>query len=176
KGSAIDRIAAATAPLALLWAWVVQDAPWLPDRLPLLLVLAGPLRWAVAPAAIAGLVFRRVPVIDWTKTPRRRTVFAASLILYLIFGLRSARAIGPAGDEPHYLIIAQSLLADGDLQIENNHRNQEYRSFYTAGELRPDYMRRGANGRIYSIHAPGLPALLLPAYALGGYRAVVAIL
>src|SRR5438552_5661100 len=70
KGSAIDRIAAATAPLALLWAWVVPYAPWLPDRLPLLLVLAGPLRWAIAAAAIAGVVFRRVPVVDWTKTPR----------------------------------------------------------------------------------------------------------
>ena len=32
-----------------------------------------------------------------------------------------AHAIGPGGDEPHYLVIAHSLLADGDLQIENNH-------------------------------------------------------
>ena len=27
----------------------------------------------------------------------------------------------PAGDEPHYLVIAQSLWRDGDLKIENNH-------------------------------------------------------
>jgi hypothetical protein len=34
-------------------------------------------------------------------------------------------------------------------------------------------VRRGRDGRIYSIHAPGLPALVLPAFALGGYRGVV---
>ena len=45
----------------------------------------------------------------------------------------------PSGDEPHYLIITQSLLKDHDLRIENNHRNGDYRAYY-AGELpKPDY-------------------------------------
>ena len=30
----------------------------------------------------------------------------------------------PSGDEPHYLIITQSLLKDGDLRIENNHQQR----------------------------------------------------
>ena len=33
-----------------------------------------------------------------------------------------------------------------------------------------------ANGEIYSIHAPGLSALVAPAFALGGYRGVVFLL
>ena len=37
-------------------------------------------------------------------------------------------------------------------------------------------MKRGQNGQIYSIHAPGLSALLLPAYAAAGYRGAVAFL
>ena len=164
-------------PLCLLWVWAVPYLPWLPDRLPLLLVLAGPVRWAVACAAMvwaahAGGVWR------WRgwgglPAPGRRTLFGLSLALYLLFGSLSSRAIGPGGDEPHYLVIAHSLLADGDLKIENNHQRADYRRFF-GGQLRPDYLARGQDGEIYSIHAPGLPALLLPAYAAAGYGGAVA--
>ena len=34
-------------------------------------------------------------------------------------------------------------------------------------------MRRGRNGADLLIHAPGVPALVLPAFAIGGYRGVV---
>ena len=37
-------------------------------------------------------------------------------------------------------------------------------------------MRRGQNGEIYSIHAPGLPAVLLPAYAIAGYAGALVIM
>ena len=78
----------------------------------------------------------------------------------------------PSGDEPHYLVIAESLLRDGDLRIENNHASRGYLA-YVDGELKPDYLRRGRDGQIYSIHAPGLPALVLPAFAAAGYPGVV---
>ncbi len=77
----------------------------------------------------------------------------------------------PGGDEPHYLIITQSLLNDGDLRIENNHQQRDYLA-YTAQALKPDYLRRGRDGAIYSIHAPGLPAAVLPAFAIAGYAGV----
>jgi hypothetical protein len=81
----------------------------------------------------------------------------------------------PTGDEPHYLVITQSLLRDHDLKIENNHRRGDYREYYS-GDLRPDYLRRGADGEIYSVHAPGLAVLVAPAFALFGYPGVVACL
>src|SRR5262249_17521186 len=40
----------------------------------------------------------------------------------------------------------------------------------------PDYLRRGVNGEIYSIHAPGLAVLIAPAMWLFGYPGVVAFL
>ena len=45
-------------------------------------------------------------------------------------------------------MITESLLRDRDLQIENNHRRGDYRSFFP-GDLRPDFLARGQNGRIY---------------------------
>jgi hypothetical protein len=81
----------------------------------------------------------------------------------------------PAGDEPHYLVITQSLFLDHDLRIENNHQRRDYESYY-AGDLPMHYLKTGADGQVYSVHSPGLPALILPAFALAGYRGVVAFL
>ena len=105
-----------------------------------------------------------------------RPLLAAALaaVIYLLAGWQLS-AFLPAGDEPHYLVIADSLRYDGDLKIENNHRARHYLEYFP-GEMKPDYLRRGVDGQIYSIHAPGLPALLLPAYALFGYRGAVAFL
>ena len=165
------------APLSLLWLWAVPFVPWIPDRLPLLLMLSGPVRWIVPAAAVLGVA----RTIGWLpenalsvdRLPGRRAVFLGSLGLFLTFGLMQARAFGPGGDEPHYLIIVDSLLNDGDLQIENNHLQGDYRAYFRGSQLRPDYLARGSNGEIYSIHAPGLPILLAPAYAAGGYLGAV---
>ena len=172
-----DRVVATAAPLALLWLWAVPFVPWIPDRLPLLLVLSGPVRWVVASVAVLGAARTVwwVPEggLSLDRLPGRRAVFLVSLGLFLAFGLMQARAFGPGGDEPHYLVIVDSLLKDGDLQIENNHLQGDYRAYFRGSQLRPDYLARGSNGAIYSIHAPGLPILLAPAYAAGGYLGAV---
>src|SRR4029453_1396812 len=82
-------------------------------------------------------------------------------------GARAISGMAPTGDEPHYLILTQSLLKDGDLRIENNHAQRDYDEYYP-GALRPHSQVRGRDGQIYSIHAPGMPALLVPAFAAGG--------
>jgi hypothetical protein len=171
SGRASALLARTVAPLAILWLWALPFLPWLPDRLPGLLILAGPVRWVLAGAAAYGVGASWIASHGWhLATPSRfgRTaVFLISLALYAVLGLQSLASVGLGGDEPHYLVIAHSLLVDHDLQIENNHTQRDYGRFY-AGNLKPDYLRRGQNGAIYSIHAPGLPVLLLPGYALAG--------
>ena len=165
------------APGALLWIWAIPFLPWVGDRFPLLLILAGPLRWLIALAAVASLLYRWCRLRGWTFTsaglPGRKTAFILSLAIYIVLGLRSLSVLGLGGDEPHYLVITHSLLVDHDLKIENNHARGDYRAFF-GGDLRPDYLQRGTNGAIYSIHAPGLSALLLPGYAMAGSAGAVA--
>ncbi len=106
--------------------------------------------------------------------PTARAPWLAALLSLLIFGgaWAVARPRLPSGDEPHYLVITQSLLRDGDLRIENNHQAHQYLDYYE-GELRPDFRRRGLDRQIYSIHAPGVSGLVAPAFALAGYPGAV---
>ncbi len=165
-----------------LLAAVVFVLPWIPGTtVPAFLIFTGPVAWLwwgligvgclvagpiPAPAAVTGLL----------RDPRRAPWVAGALVAVV----SSLAAVNiqewlPGGDEPHYLVITQSLMRDGDLQIENNHKNGDYLAYYPS-ELPPDYLRRGTNRQIYSIHAPGLSALVIPAFALGGYAGVVAFL
>ena len=168
---ALPVLARVLAPLLLLWLWVLPYLPWLTTELPLLLLLAGPLRWVVAATAVAGVVWAardqgqlRWPGWRWSA---RRFVIAASLVVFIGVGHYVKRVQGFGGDEPHYLVVTHSLYADQDLRIENNHESRDYASFHSA-ELPMHYLARGRDGIVYSIHAPGLPALMMPAYAVAG--------
>jgi hypothetical protein len=109
-------------------------------------------------------------------SPRRGAVGAGILAAAAYsLGAWAVAPQHPVGDEPHYLVITQSLLRDHDLKIENNHRQGDYLAYFP-NPLKPDYLRRGTDGEIYSVHAPGLPALVAPVFALGGYVGVVSAL
>ena len=179
SGRPLRTLARLLAPVLLLWLWVVPYLPWLPTEVPLLLLLAGPMRWMVAGFALVGCVAVAVETgqlrpgtLRW---PGRGFVFAASLVVFLGVGHYVKQAQGFGSDEPHYLVITHSLLADRDLRIENNHQNGDYLDFH-AGELPMHYLARGRDGVIYSIHSSGLPALLLPAYAVAGHWGALAMM
>ena len=173
--AALARLSAAAA--APLWLPLVSVLPWVPVALPPSALLAvGPLGQILAVCcALACVIAARVDQAR-PATARVRPAIAV-VLLAALFGV-SAWWVSPripGGDEPHYLIITQSLLADGDLRIEDNHRRREYAP-YVEGQLKPDYLRRGRDGAIYSIHAPGVSALVLPAFAVAGYPGAVAML
>ena len=161
--------------LAPAWLLALVVAPWIPLPLPsAVLVWSGPLAigvwictltiWTAACGVRPAALMQRV----------RRPVVLAGVLAAVVYGF-AAFHVGPAipaGDEPHYLVITQSLLRDRDLRIENNHRRGDYRTYFD-GDLRPDFLRRGRDGEIYSIHAPGLPVLVAPAFAIAGYHGVL---
>lgn len=159
---------------ALLWL------PYLPGPVPaVFLVWQGPLEGVVWIGIVAGLS-AKLPLSRWRPAARAvsdpRTapwLAGGALAVVALAAFGSVRPVLPGGDEPHYLVITQSLLLDGDLRIENNHTRGDYLSYF-AGRLRPDFMRRGADGQIYSIHSPGVSALVLPGFALAGYLGAVA--
>lgn len=76
-----------------------------------------------------------------------------------------------AGDEPHYLLAAQSLAFDGDLDVANDYRSRERtRRIVKAFPL--ETFRHAADlngsGKLRPLHGVGLSVLLAPAVGLGG--------
>ncbi len=164
---------------APLWLALVAWLPWIPGPIPAaFLIFDGPLACVVVVLAAALVIGRALAsAVPTFRVGVRGHLAIAFAVAATASGLTAWRLapILPDGDEPHYLVITQSLLSDGDLQIENNHRQGDY-LIYADRDLKPDYLKRGQNGQIYSIHAPGLSALVLPAFAAGGYPGVVVFL
>jgi hypothetical protein len=106
-----------------------------------------------------------------TAAPGWRRELALVALGFGFFALLGRYLPGPAGaqgDEPHYLLIAHSLLGDGDVDLADEYDQREYRPFF-GGTLQAHTSPASPRGVLYEVHTPGLPALLLPAYALGGY-------
>ncbi|OFW39977.1 MAG: hypothetical protein A3J29_19865 [Acidobacteria bacterium RIFCSPLOWO2_12_FULL_67_14b] len=174
-------LSALVLPLFALVVLVLPFAPWIPDRWPALQALSGPMG-ALVWIAVAGLqlwVLWQARLITpraierWTLARVTAAIFVATVTLSATAAWRLTRTpVFPGGDEPHYLVIAQSLWRDGDLKIENNHTRGDYREYFDR-DLAPHYLTRGADREIYSIHPIGMPVLLAPVYGAGGYDAVV---
>ena len=164
--------AIAVSPLLLLFL------PWLPFPVPAAFLIwtgaLGSLVWIAVAIALSRVAARGRHL---TLFGRARPGVLPGVLAAVVFALAAFHASPaiPGGDEPHYLVITQSLLSDGDLKIENNHQRGDYRAYFP-GDLNPDSIRRGRNGAVYSIHAPGVPAIVLPAFAIGGYHGVVVFL
>ncbi len=154
---------------------LVSTMPWWPVPMPTSALLwTGPLAWvpvgAACLVAIGSGPIGRLGRALGAHVAGRGARLAGVLTLGL--GITTLAVVDPrvpGGDEPHYLVITQSLLRDGDLRIENNHLARDYAAYF-GGALRPDYINRGQDGEIYSIHAPGVSALVLPAFAAFGLR------
>jgi hypothetical protein len=146
----------------------------------LLAGLRGPLAafvLALAAGTLAAPALGRALAPVWGRLARASdwALLALGIVVLVPVGLRYASTLQATGDEPHYLIMAQSLWRDGDLDLANNYEAGDWRE-YTPGPLLPHYGAPRRDGRPFPAHSPGLPVLLAPFYALGGRAACVVVL
>ena len=100
-----------------------------------------------------------------------------TLLLWLLLFAAYAATIGLnafgtseyAGAEPHHLLIAESIVEDGDFDLRNQYAARAYEDFYPC-ELRAQ--GRETEGRLHEPYGIGFAAFIAPAYALGGAKAV----
>lgn len=142
------------------------------------------------PFSLAGIVFLQaiflfrlnssqrekkssIDAVSISKRPRinrSQASFFVFLIPLIVYILLASGLVFPAhpitGDEPHYLIITESLLNDGDINLFNNYEDRDYLRFYPG--LMDSHAYNGKKGAAYqySRHLPGLAVLMIPACAL----------
>ena len=102
----------------------------------------------------------------------RRSMRRTLALWFVLFGAYAATlgldAFGDSdygGDEPHYLLAAESLMDDGDVDVRDEYAGRAYRDFYPY-----ELERHGeeTEGRLNEPHGIGFPLFILPAYAVGG--------
>jgi hypothetical protein len=103
---------------------------------------------------------------------RRRLIILSFIAILLINGgvlLMTSQGKSFGGDEPHYLLMAHSLIMDGDLDLANNYQNADFKAYMPpqVSRLEPHTAPVKKGGGLYSFHSPGIAILLLPFYALG---------
>ena len=86
-------------------------------------------------------------------------VYAATLPTDTVRGARYA------GDEPHHLLAAESLVADRDVDLTDQYAQRAYASFAPAGL---DPVGTPTLGRLHEPYAVGLALAIAPAVALSG--------
>ena len=161
-----------TGELDPLFAAALGIAIWLPgvfQHFPFAAAFSGPFLDILLLSSVANVIWRLVQIAkptfgSWNAVRVGLVLFAT----YLTLGFSVARSVGLSGDEPHYLLMTYSLLHDGDLEVENNYSDEDYRAFY-GGRIGPHL----GHGSRYSVHGIGLPVLLLPGFALAGLAGVL---
>jgi len=98
---------------------------------------------------------------------------AAAALVVMVVLLPYDRAVMPtASDEPHYLIVTQSLLYDRDLDVRNDYEGDRYSAFYPT--RLPDMHAVQVGASVFSIRDLGLPILSVVPYAIAGRLGVLA--
>ena len=90
-------------------------------------------------------------------------VYAATL------GIPAQTGLDYAGNEPHHLLAAESIVSDRDVDLSNQYTERAYASWYPR-ELETD--GQVVAGRLVEPHGVGFALLIAPVYAIGGPRAV----
>jgi len=120
------------------------------------------------PGALLSRLERAIGEVQARPGKTARTLIIISFLAYAF--LASGLVFPPqpfTGDEPHYLLITKSLLADGDIDVFNNYQNEDYLAFYPGPLESHAFQGKKGPGHTYSRHLPGTSVLILPSYIAG---------
>lgn len=121
-------------------------------------------------AVVALRVVRLAPALARSLAPRPRWLpFAVvPLAVYLAVMTWSAAARPPDGDEPYYLLLAESLATDFDVDLADEYAADVWRRIGPRPIAPQPGDPTGPDGEVFSRHEPLLPLLLVPFWKLGG--------
>lgn len=145
--------------LTLSWFWTAED-------------LIARIKWAFALSVISYFIWAWHAHLRTYLTEVGRYFRPPNhlLILYLAYFILGSgfflRGIGFTGDEPHYLIITQSIWEDHDIDVANNYLTGQYGLISKYPLDIHAWQGKGPGIHLYSIHMPGLSFVLAPIYAL----------
>ncbi|MDE3194665.1 MAG: hypothetical protein KGN00_13405, partial [Chloroflexota bacterium] len=156
-------------PLALLTAWHFGAETLLNGQLGAIYLLI-PLAFAVH--AVVALWPEVERLSDRTLAIELATVALVAAIALLPYH----RAVMPtASDEPHYLVVVQSLVVDHTLDVAKEYGTPaRYQAFYPA--VLPDIHGIHVGDAIYSIRDLGMPFLLVLPFAVAGRLGALALM
>lgn len=101
------------------------------------------------------------------RRPPLPHMLSVPLVIFLVcWGQMTHGKPTVSGDGPHYLMVTQSLVADGDLDPANNYQANEGRAFGADGLTPGLFLRRAPSGRMLPVHDIGLSLLVLPVYRI----------
>ena len=94
---------------------------------------------------------------------RSKAFALVALVLIAFITLKTHRTYAGGGDQPHYLLIAESLWSDGDLEMRNQYPAPET---YLPHFDPPGHCVVTARGRLFPFHDIGLPVFMIPLLAV----------
>ena len=98
------------------------------------------------------------------KTLKKKIILIflfAEIIFIFASYVNVKKGVVLVGDEPHYLVIAQSIAKDGDLNVFNQYARDIYREFIDYRLAHHTKVGKGFK-KWYSFHLPGLAVTLAP--------------
>src|SRR5947207_5619549 len=107
----------------------------------------------------------------FVKADNQRSLIAiCTLTYFLVATIYVAIGSWPSGDEPHYLLISETLIKYHSFDVLKAYQHRDYFSFYP-GQLTPHVVR--VQGSVLPLHNVGGPILwLIPFFLLGRLGAI----
>src|SRR6476659_7663563 len=103
-------------------------------------------------------------VVGYLKELPTRKRLTPILIFLVCWTLTTHGKYSASGDEPHYLMVCESLWADGDLDLRNNYEKDDGRRFGAAGLEIGLHAQENRFGQLFPVHDLGVSVLLMPIY------------